>query len=110
MPCAICKVLGHNITTCPSLAVAQYNVDLKRDELARAERDLASVEQLFSEHKVANAVRRAAVVKKKKKSGVEGESKSKGGDTEKELFGDDPCVLDSEKAVPWEKIDVPGGK
>ena len=39
-----------------------------------------------------------------------GESKSKGGDTEKELFGDDRCVLDSEKAVPSEKIDVPGGK
>ena len=41
---------------------------------------------------------------------MEGESKSKGGDTEKELFGDDPCVLESEKAVPWEKIDVPGGR
>ena len=108
MPCAICKVLGHNITTCPSLVVAQHNVDLMRGELARAERDLASVEQLFSEHKAANAVRRAAVVKKK--SGVEGESKSKGGDTEKELFGDGPCVLDSESPVPWEKIDVPGGK
>ena len=71
MPCAICKVVGHNITTCPSLDVAEYNVDLKREELARAERDLASVKQLFSEYKVANAVRRAAVVKKKK-FGVEG--------------------------------------
>ena len=66
-------------------------------------------EQLFSQHKAANAMRRTADAKKKK-SGEEGERQSKGSDTEKELFGDDPCVLDSEKVVPWEKIDVPGGK
>ena len=110
MPCAICKALGHNIRTCPSLVVAQFSVDVKRDELARAERELASLEQLCSQYKAAKTVRRTAVAKKKKKSGEEGERQSKGSDTEKESSGDDPCVLDSEKAVPWEKIDVPGGK
>ena len=53
---------------------------------------------------------REASAAKKKKSGEEGVSQSKGSDTEKELFGDDPCTFHSEKDVPCAKIDDPGGK
>ena len=103
--------MGHNISTCPTFLVAQHNVNVKRDELAQAERELASLEQLFSQHKAANSVRRAVEAKKKKKkSGEKGERLSKGSDIEQELFGDDPCVLGSEKDVPWDTIDVPGDK
>ena len=110
MPCSICTGKGHNITTCPSLSVAQRNVSVKRDELAQAERELASIEQQISQQEAVNPMRRAARAKKKKKPGEKGESQSKGNDTEKELSNDDACVPASGKDVPWEKIDVPGGK
>ena len=93
--------------------MAQHNVHVQRDNLLNAERELASIAQRIAQQvsrkRAANSMREASAAKKKK-SGEEGVSQSKGSDTEKELFGDDPCVLDSEKDVPCEKIDVPGGK
>ena len=81
--------------------MAQHNVHVQRDNLVQAERELASIAQQVSRKKAA---------KKKKKSGEEGVSQSKGSDTEKELFGDDPCTLHSEEDVTCAKIDDPGGK
>ena len=98
------------MTTCSSLSVAQRNVLVKQDELFHAQRELASIEQKYAQQTVVNSIRRAARAKKKEKPGEKGESQSKGRDTEKELSSDDACVPDSGTDVPWEKIDVPGGK
>ena len=93
--------------------MAQHNVHVQRDNLLNAERELASIaqsiEQQVSRKKAADSMRGASAAKKKK-SGEKGVSQSKGSDTEKELFGDDPCTLHSEKDVPCEKIDAPSGK
>ena len=93
--------------------MAQHNVHVQRDNLLNAERELASIAQRIAQQvsrkRAANSMREASAAKKKK-SGEEGVSQSKGSDTEKELFGDDPCTLHSEKDVPCEKIDAPGGK
>ena len=93
--------------------MAQHNVHVQRDNLLNAERELTSIAQRIAQQvsrkRAANSMRGASAAKKKK-SGEEGVSQSKGSDTEKELFGDDPCVLHSEKDVPCEKIDAPGGK
>ena len=97
------------MTTCPSLSVAQRNVSVKRDELAQAERELASIEQQTSQQNAVNYKRRAARARKKK-LGEKGESQSKGRDTEKEVSSDDACVPDSATGVPWEKINVPPEK
>ena len=79
------------MTTCPSLFVAQRNVSVKRDELAQAQRELATIEQKISQQTAVNSIRRAARAKKEK-LGEKGESQSKGSDTEKELSSDDACV------------------
>ena len=93
--------------------MAQHNVHVQRDNLLNAERELTSIAQRIAQQvsrkRAANSMREASAAKKKK-SGEEGVSQSKGSDTEKELFGDDPCTLHSEKDVPCEKIDAPGGK
>ena len=98
MPCSICGRGGHNITTCPSLLFAQAKVEAKKEELAQAERELSGLERNFSQRKASNALRREAGAKNKKSDEKE-EGQSKGSDTEKELFGDDPCVLDPEAKV-----------
>ena len=113
MPCTLCSRSGHNSRSCPRFLLAQHNVHVQRENLLNAEGELANIAQLIdqqvSRKKAANSMWEASAAKKKK-SGEEGVSPSKGSDTEKELFGDDPCVLRSEKDVPCEKIDAPGGK
>ena len=81
MLCSICKVEGHNISTRPALLMAKHNVNVKRDELAQAERELATIEQQISQQTEVNSMRRAARAKKKK-PGEKGESQSRGSDTE----------------------------
>ena len=113
MPCSLCNLAGHNSSTCPRFLLAQHNVHVQRENLLNAEGELANIAQLIdqqvSRKKAANSMWEASAAKKKK-SGEEGVSPSKGSDTEKELFGDDPCSFHSEKDVPCEKIDAPGGK
>ena len=113
MPCTLCNRSGHNSSTCPRFLLAQHNVHVQRENLLNAEGELANIAQLIdqqvSRKKAANSMWEASAAKKKK-SGEEGVSPSKGSDTEKELFGDDPCSFHSEKDVPCEKIDAPGGK
>jgi len=113
MPCTLCSRSGHNSRSCPRLLLAQHNVHVQRENLLNAEGELANIAQLIdqqvSRKKAANSMREASAAKKKK-SGEEGVSPSKGSDTEKELFGDDPCSFHSENDVPCEKNDAPGGK
>jgi len=97
------------MTTCPSLSVAQRNVSVKRDELAQAQRELASIEQKIAQQTALNSSRRAAKAKKTKPGEKEG-THAKGSNTEKELSSDDNPVPDSGEDVPWETIDVPGCK
>ena len=93
--------------------MAQHNVHVQRDNLLNAERELASIAQRIAQQvsrkRAANSMREASAAKKKK-SGEEGVSQSKGSDTEKELFGDDPCSFHSEQDLPCENNDAPGGK
>ena len=113
MPCSLCNLAGHNSSTCPRFLLAQHNVHVQRDNLLKAERELTSIAQRIAQQvsrkRAANSMREASAAKKKK-SGEEGVSQSKGSDTEKELFGDDSCSFHSEKDVPCEKNDAPGGK
>ena len=99
MPCSICRGDGRNITTRPSLLLAQAEVDAKRDELASAERNLASLQRRFM-HVEATNVKKSAAEAKNKKTVQKEKGQSKGTDSETEAYDTDPYGADPEGDVP----------